>query len=194
MDVLGGTLDQIAREKAGIIRTEGAVVSAPQSPEPRAAIIDVCARHRAQLWLVDEVMRWQALDATLYEQVFELAGPWGDYGRLRLPLVGAHQLTNAATAVAAAEVLAERGVILKDGAIRRGLAAVRWPARVEVVAERPYIVVDVAHNPASLGALRRALALAHPDDVVVITGSFFLVGDVRDTLLRELSQQARTRA
>ena len=258
MDVLGGTLDQIAREKAGIIRTEGAVVSAPQSPEPRAAIIDVCARHRAQLWLVDEVMRWQALDATLYEQVFELAGPWGDYGRLRLPLVGAHQLTNAATAVAAAEVLAGRGVILRDGAIRRGLAAVRWPARVEVVGERPYIVVDVAHNPASLGALRqaletmfagrriilvygmvathdhractsliapladvviattpqhvkplpartlaeeaaryaaqveviddrhaavgRALALARPDDVVVITGSFFLVGDVLEQL------------
>src|SRR2546427_2061317 len=102
-------------------------------------------------------MRWQALDATLHEQVFELAGPWGDYGRLRLPLVGAHQLTNAATAVAAAEVMAERGVILKDGAIRRGLAAVRWPARVEVVGERPYIVVDVAHNPASLGALRQAL-------------------------------------
>src|SRR2546427_7057835 len=117
MDVLGGTLDQIAREKAGIIRTEGAVVSAPQSPEPRAAIIDVCARHRAQLWLVDEVMRWQALDSTLYEQGFQLARPWGDYGRLRLPLVGPHQLTNAATAGAAAAVMAERGVNLKNRSI-----------------------------------------------------------------------------
>src|SRR2546428_111502 len=128
MDVLGGTLDQIAREKAGIIRTEGAVVSAPQTPEPRAAIIDVCTRHRARLWLVDEMMRWQLLDATPYEQLFELSGPWGDYGRLRLPLIGAHQLTNAATAVAAVEVLAERGVALTAGAIRPGLAAVQWSA------------------------------------------------------------------
>ncbi len=270
MDVLGGTLDQIAREKAGIIRTGGAVVSAPQSAEPLAAIIDVCTRHRAKLSLVNEVMRWQSLEASLHDQVFELAGPWGDYGRLRLPLVGAHQLTNAATAVTTAEVLAERGVGLTASAIRKGLATVKCPARVEVIGERPYVVIDVAHNPASLGALRqaleamfagrrlilvfgmvathdhractsliapladvvitttpqhvkplpartladeaaryaaqveviddrqaavrRALALARPDDVVVITGSFFLVGDVRDTLQRELRQQVGTQS
>src|SRR3989442_5356374 len=103
MDVLGGTLDQIAREKAGIIRTEGAVVSAPQSPEPRAAIIDVCARHRAQLWLVDEVMRLQALDSTLYEPVFQLARAWGRYGQRRLPLFRPHEPTNAAAARPAGE-------------------------------------------------------------------------------------------
>jgi len=59
--------------------------------------------------------------------------------------------------------------------------AARYAAQVEVIDDRR-------------AAVQRALALAHPDDVVVITGSFFLVGDVRDTLLRELSQQARTRA
>jgi len=59
--------------------------------------------------------------------------------------------------------------------------AARYAAQVEVIDDRRT-------------AVQRALALAHPDDVVVITGSFFLVGDVRDTLLRELSQQARTRA
>ncbi len=260
MDVLGDTLDAIAREKAGIIRQRGAVVSAPQSPEALAAIIDVCARHQARLWLVDEVMHWRQVSSTLYEQTFDLSGPWRDYGRLRLPLVGAHQLVNAATAVAAAEVLAGRGFRLDAGAVRDGLGRVRWPARVEVVREHPYVVVDVAHNPASLGALRqtleaifpgrrivlvfgmvathdhractsliapladvvivtapqhtkplptgvlaaevsrfaarvevvedrqaavrRALSLAGPEDVVVVTGSFFLVGDVRDSLTR----------
>src|SRR2546428_401261 len=59
--------------------------------------------------------------------------------------------------------------------------AARYAAQVEVIDDRR-------------AAVQRALALAHPDDVVGITGSFFLVGDVRDTLLRELSQQARTRA
>jgi dihydrofolate synthase/folylpolyglutamate synthase len=204
----------------------------------------------------------------LYEQTFSLQGPWGSYGRLRLPLVGAHQLTNAATAVAAVEVLGERGFASGKEAIREGLAALQWPARVEVIHERPYVVLDVAHNPASISALRqtleamfprrriilvfgmvathdhrastsliapladvvivttpqhakplpatvlaeevaryvtrvevvddrhaavdRALALAGDEDVVVITGSFFLVGDMRDALHRNGRWATRT--
>lgn len=261
MEVLGNTLDSIAREKAGIVRAHGDVVSAPQVPEARAAIIEVCAKHEARLRLVDEIMRWQRITAGLHEQVFELEGPWRQYGRLRLPLLGAHQLVNAATAVAAVEVLGELGYPVPDAAFSDGLASLYWPARVEVIHERPYVVVDVAHNPASIGALRqtlestfpgrriilvfgmvathdhrastsliapladavivttphhvkplpasvlaaeaarytthveviddraaavdRALALAGPDDVVVITGSFFLVGEVREVLQKK---------
>lgn len=268
MDVLGATLDAIAREKAGIVRTRGTVVSAPQVPEALAAIIDVCARHEAALWLVDAVMRWEAHTSTLHEQMFSLQGPWRDYGRLRLPLVGAHQLVNAATAVAAVELLGEKGYPVTSGAVADGLAAVRWPARIEVIHERPYVVVDVAHNPASIAALRasleamfparriilvfgmvathdhrattsliapladtvivttpqhakplsasvladevrryanrveviedrraaveRALSLAGDQDVVVITGSFFLVGEVREALYRNGRWATRT--
>ncbi len=268
MEILGTTLDAIAREKAGIIRTHGVVVSAPQAPEALASIIDVCARQEAKLWLVDEVMRWQGLSTTPYEQSFALSGPWGDYGTLALPLIGAHQLVNAATATATAELLRERGFPLVPEAIREGLAALRWPARIEVLREHPYVVVDVAHNPASIGALRqvleglfsgrrivlvfgmvathdhractsliaplaevaivttpqhvrplparvlaeevgryvarvevvedrtaaveRALELADAEDVVVITGSFFLVGDVREALRRKQPGAART--
>lgn len=260
MDVLGTTLDSIAREKAGIIRPEGAVASAPQTPEALAAIIEVCARLRARLWAVDNIMTWRPVHSSLHRQTFELRGRWRDYGTLSLDLVGAHQITNAATAVTAAEILGERGFPVSGEAIRNGLAAVRWPARVEVLQERPYIVADVAHNPASIGALRetleqlfpgrriilvfgmvathdhrattsliapladvviattpqhikplpasvlaeeaaryaksveviddrlaaarRALDLAGPEDVVVITGSFFLVGEIREALLK----------
>ncbi|MDR7404090.1 MAG: Mur ligase family protein, partial [Armatimonadota bacterium] len=91
MEVLGSTLDAIAREKAGIVRRNGVVVSAPQAPEPLAAIIDVCTRHRARLRLVAEEMRWQVLDSTPYRQTVALAGPAADYGAIQLPLVGAHQ-------------------------------------------------------------------------------------------------------
>jgi dihydrofolate synthase/folylpolyglutamate synthase len=261
MDVLGPTLAAIAREKAGIVRTGSAVASAPQPPEALAAIIDVCTRLRAKLWLVDELMSWRPVQGTLHDQTFELRGPWRDYGALSVPLVGTHQITNAATAVAAAEILNEQGFPLTVEAIRNGLASVRWPARVEVLQERPYVVADVAHNPASIGALRdtleqlfpghriilvfgmvathdhrastsllapladvliattphhikplpgrilaqeaaryvkhveviddrlaalhRALALAGPDDVVVVTGSFFLVGDLREAFLKQ---------
>jgi len=260
MDVLGTTLDAIAREKAGIVRPGGAVASAPQQPEALAAIIDVCTRLRANLWLVDEIMSWRPLKTSLHDQSFELRGPWRDYGSLSLPLVGTHQISNAATAVAAAEILGEQGFPLSPKAITKGLASVQWPARVEVLQERPFVVADVAHNPASIGALRetleqlfpgrriilvfgmvathdhrastsllaplaetviattprhikplpgrilaeeaaryvkhveviddrlaalhRAFELAGPDDVIVLTGSFFLVGDLREALLK----------
>ncbi len=260
MSALGDTLDAIAREKAGIIRPESAVASAPQVPEALAAISDVCARLRAKLWLVDQVMTWRPVRTSLHQQTFELHGPWRDYGALSVSLIGAHQITNAATAVTAAEILGERGFPINLSAVSSGLASVRWPARVEVLQERPYVVADVAHNPASIGALRetleqvfpgrriilvfgmvathdhrattsliapvadvviattpqhikplagrvladeaaryvkhveviddrlaatrRALDLASPDDVVVITGSFFLVGEVREALLQ----------
>jgi len=268
MHVLGTTLEAIAREKAGIVRREGLVISAPQAPEALAAIIETCARERAELRLVHERMRWQQEGGSLHEQAFTLRSPVRDYGRLRLPLIGVHQVINAATAVAALEGLSERGLAVDAQAVRAGLAAVSWPARVEVIAERPYVVVDVAHNPASLAALRqtletvfpgrriilvfamvathdhhagtsliapiadtaivttplhlkplpaavlaqevrryvsqvevienreaaaaRALELAGPDDVVVVTGSFFLVGEVREWMHRRALQATRT--
>lgn len=265
--VLGTTLEAIAREKAGIIRHGGVVISAPQAPEALSVIIEVCAREEAELRLVPERMRWEAAGGSLYEQSFTLRSPVRDYGQLRMPLVGAHQLVNAATAVAALEALGERGFAAERDAVASGLASLSWPARIEVVAERPYVVVDVAHNPASLAALRgtlealfpgrriilvfgmvathdhhastgliaplaetvvvttpshlkplpapvlaeevrryvprvevvddrvaavrRALALAGADDVVVVTGSFFLVGEVRELLHRRALSATR---
>ena len=268
MPVLGTTLEAIAREKAGIVRRGGLVVSAPQAPEALAAIIETCAREHAALRLVHERMRWEAVGGSLHEQSFTLRSPVRDYGHLRIPLIGGHQIVNAATGVAALEALAERGFGVSDDATAAGLAALSWPARVEVVREHPYVVVDVAHNPASLAALRetlealfpgrriilvfgmvathdhhastsliaplaqtvivttpqhlkplpaavlaeevrryvprveviedrhaavdRALALAGSDDVVVVTGSFFLVGEVRELLHRRALSATRT--
>ena len=268
MHVLGTTLEAIAREKAGIIRRGGVVISAPQAPEALAAIIDICARDRAELCLVHERMHWERVSGSLHEQSFTLRSPVRDYGCLRMSLIGTHQMVNAATGVAALEALAGRGFGVAHDAVAAGLAALSWPARVEVVREHPYVVVDVAHNPASLAALRetlealfpgrriilvfgmvathdhhastsliapladtvivttphhlkplpgtvlanevrryvgrveviedreaavdRALALAGPDDVVVVTGSFFLVGEARELLHRRALSATRT--
>lgn len=171
MDVLGTTLSSITREKAGITRPGGTVVSAAQVPEALAAIIDVCARQEARLILVPAVMRVEPEEITLHDQTFTMRSTVRSYGRLRLPLVGAHQLTNAATAVAAVEMLAERGFPSGPPSVAEGLAAVRWPARVEVIHERPYVVVDVAHNPASLAALRQALeALFRGRRIILVFG------------------------
>src|SRR4030067_1130055 len=99
------------------------VVIAPPVPEARAEIIAFCTRAGARLVLVDEVMRIEPERFTLYEQTFSLHGPWGSYEHLRLSLVGAHQLTNAATAVAAVEGLSERGFPAGKDGIKGGVGA-----------------------------------------------------------------------
>lgn len=179
MDVLGTTLGAIAREKAGIVRPGGVVVSAPQAPEALASIIDVCARLGADLTLADERMRIRPISSTLYDQAFALDGPARSYGTLRLPLVGAHQLTNVTTAVAALEVLGRRGFPATTASVRDGLAALRWPARVEVVHERPYVVVDVAHNPASIAALRQTLETLFPGRRIILVFGMVATHDHR---------------
>ncbi len=72
-------------------------------------------------------------------------------------MLGAHQLENASTAVAAIEVLRERGVVVSEEALRRGLATVRWPGRMEILGQGPLLVVDGAHNPYSIQRLLEAL-------------------------------------
>jgi dihydrofolate synthase/folylpolyglutamate synthase len=76
---------------------------------------------------------------------------------LSIPLLGQHQLENAATAVAALEVLAEKGFHISGDSITKGLAQVNWPGRLQVLSRRPLLVVDGAHNPDSARKLKQSL-------------------------------------
>lgn len=90
------------------------------------------------------------------------------YPEVTLPLAGWHQQVNAACAVAAAEVLAEREPALGPRAIRDGLAATAWPGRFEVFAGQPAVVLDAAHNPAAAAALRDTLVAHFPERRIVL--------------------------
>jgi dihydrofolate synthase/folylpolyglutamate synthase len=141
--LLGDTLSLIAREKAGIIRPGALVVSAPQVPEAMTMIEEVCEGRRAELVVVgEEEYRWQTGRATLRGQFFELDGE-----RYWIPLLGRHQLANAMTAWAAIDGLEERaGLSVPTTSRREGLRSTRWPGRLEILGENPYVVVDSAHN------------------------------------------------
>ncbi len=85
-----------------------------------------------------------------------------DWGTLELPLLGAHQALNAAVALACLDAVAERGLVVDRDAVVRGFAALRWPARVEVAGEAPWLVIDGAHNVASAEALAEAVRTCFP--------------------------------
>ena len=154
--ILGNTIESIAREKAGIIKPGVAVVTSPQVPEAMAVLESTCKERGAPLIKVREDITWQGGDRTPQGQSVEVTGRLGAHP-LWIPLLGEHQLENAATAVGILEVLKEKGFELSDGALDQGFRQVSWPCRMEVLGKSPLVVCDGAHNPYSAARLRDAI-------------------------------------
>ena len=155
-EVLGSSLAEIAAEKAGIIKTGCVVVTSPQPDAVGKVIQETCLSHGVELVRVGSDVTWRGLSSDLNRQLFQVKGRLGSY-KLSIPLLGQHQLGNAATAVAALEVLAEKGFNISRDSIIDGLARVSWPGRLQILRRRPLIVVDGAHNPDSAQKLRQSL-------------------------------------
>jgi dihydrofolate synthase/folylpolyglutamate synthase len=155
-EVLGNTLTQIAAEKAGIIKPGCAVVSAPQCPEVRSVMSSVCHERGARLIEVGRDIVWRLTEHSDSRQSFGLSGLRRSYD-LTIPLLGEHQLDNAAVAVGLAEVLAEFGAGTSAESIATGLSRVSWPGRLQVLRRDPLLVVDGAHNADSAERLAKAL-------------------------------------
>lgn len=164
MQVLGERLAQIAYEKAGIIKPGVPAISAPQPAEALDVLVDVAAQVGAPLWVADEA----AITAQTPGHA-ALAYPFPDPRSLRPGLLrGVFQRENARLATGAALLLRERGLKIDDAAIRAGLATARWPGRLEIVGDRPPIVLDGAHNGDSARKLLQSLDEAFPGRRIVL--------------------------
>jgi len=171
MDVLGNSLSGIAAEKAGIIKQGSIVVASPQVDEVDRVIKDVCLNCRARLIRVGRDITWQSLGFNLDRQLFQVRGRMGSY-ELSIPLLGQHQLDNAATAVATLEVLAEKGFNISKESIINGLAQVSWPGRFQIVSHHPLLVVDGAHNSDSARRLKHSLEqYFNLDQAILVIGT-----------------------
>jgi dihydrofolate synthase/folylpolyglutamate synthase len=253
---LGHSIEEIAAEKAGIIKSHAWVASAPQRPDARVIIARRCAEMSARLVEVDA--EWSIEDLKVSDGFYSATATSVRRPRkvaIASALPGRFQVQNALTAATAAGLLAERRYQIGDEAISRGISSVRWPGRLERISERPDIYLDGTHNPAgarqllsfweenfagrriflvygamrdkavdeiasllfsraeaviftmpqqsraisaallaeitghfakklmvipdTLEAVERAFACANPDGVVFVTGSLYLVGDIR---------------
>jgi dihydrofolate synthase/folylpolyglutamate synthase len=171
MEVLGNTIAEIAAEKAGIIRQDSIVVSSPQVEAAEKVISGVCAEKNAELIKVGSDITYNGQEYNIYGQKLKVNGRRNTY-ELDIPLIGDHQLINAATAVAALEVLAEKGFTITKESMREGLANVKWPGRLQVLSEKPLLVVDGAHTPESARKMRESLKKYFTfDKAVLIIGS-----------------------
>mgnify|MGYP000710486613 CR=1 FL=1 len=155
-DVLGNSLAEITAEKAGIIKAGSAVVTSPQLDAAAWVIEETCLSCGAQLIKVGNDVTWQGLGFSDDQQRLRVDGRLNSY-ELSIPLLGQHQLGNAATAVATLEVLVEKGFNISQNSIVNGLAQVTWPGRLQIISHHPLIVVDGAHNPDAARRLRESL-------------------------------------
>lgn len=189
MDYLGNTIEEIARVKAGIIKPGVPVVTAAAG-EGLEVIEEVCRENNSRLTLVGRDVIWEHLSLSTAGQRFTIRGRRGVYENLLLPLLGRHQQVNAATAVAAVEILMDLGVALSVEAVRDGLAATRWPGRLEIMRREPLVIIDVAHNYDGARSLRRALEEYFPGrGLVLVIG---MLGDKeRARVAAELAAAAR---
>ena len=167
MEVLGNTLALIAGEKAGIIKPGSTVICSPQFPEVMEVIEKVCRYKGARLVRIGSEVTWERASFNSDGQQFELRGLKRKY-YLNLPLLGEHQLENAATAVAAIEVLTEEETEVSEDNIADGLKEVQWPGRLQILHHQPWVVIDGAHNAYSAKRLGEALRQYFEFDRLII--------------------------
>lgn len=165
-ELLGGTVEKIAAEKAGIVKPGCIAVTYPvQEKEALQAIAAACIREKADL-VAPEAEDIHLRRGGLFENRMEYGGYEVD-----LALPGAHQACNAAMAVEIALALWRQGLDIPDEAILEGLEATRFPARIEVLRRQPLVLLDGSHNPAGAAALAATLkAQKLPQKPAVVLG------------------------
>jgi dihydrofolate synthase/folylpolyglutamate synthase len=142
---LGNTIEQIANEKAAIIKPGNRVITGCEGPA--LAIVERYARDaEATLWRLGKEIRVESTPMGWEGHLVSVAGPGFEHSELRMPLVGDYQPANAALAVATAHLLDD----VTDEAVHKGLASTSWPGRLQTISTRPRVVVDGGHNPAAM--------------------------------------------
>jgi dihydrofolate synthase / folylpolyglutamate synthase len=190
---LGDTVAEIAREKAGIIRRSGVVVTLPQQPQANdvigRTIMEMEARGVSAVAYVPPVSPASAQYLAAEQGRAVSRYPlqvMGEEILVETPLVGRHQLRNVALAIAAAEELGRQGFPVTAGSIQRGIRETHWPGRFQVLPAAggaPEYVFDVAHNPAGAWALRSTLSAAYGERPLT-----FIFGAMRDKAIGEMAE------
>ncbi|MFH1063319.1 MAG: cyanophycin synthetase [Candidatus Omnitrophota bacterium] len=155
--ILGNSIEKIAREKAGIIKKDTLVVTVSQLPQAWDEINLACKNNNAKLYQVGKDFLYDVVGNNLDGSIFDFKSKDVDYLGLHISLAGQFQVVNAALALGVIHLLRLHEIVVSSIAIRRGLEATHWPGRMHVVHKNPFLVLDGAQNPASAQVLRAAV-------------------------------------
>jgi len=168
-EVLGNTILEIAREKGGIIKPGGVLVTAIQDDEVYTLFKEICGKLGSRIFRVGNDITFRKGRSGIEGQSLRIKGLRESYD-LFTPLLGGHQLLNASAAVGAVEALSFSGVDVPAKAIALGLREVRWPGRLEVMQRKPLVVLDSAKDAEAMRALKEAVkGFSHRGLIAVVS-------------------------
>lgn len=163
---LGNTVEEIAGEKAGIIKDNGLCLWCSDDDAAEQVICGEAVKRNAKLIKADK--------SSLNVKSYELSGTVFDYNGLldvKLNLLGSFQPLNAANVISAVNILNCNGFFVSEDALRRGIANTVWKARFEIISEKPLIIADGGHNPEGVSAAVESIKLYFGDTKVnIVTG------------------------
>lgn len=175
MNILGESIEEIAYEKAGIIKSNQITVLYPQRFKKAEEVIEQVCKEKNSICV-------KVSEDNVVQKEFSLEGQKMDYyfndiiyKDIMLPLLGDHQLLNAAVTISAAVKLNELGFALNEDSIRKGISKVEWPGRLSIIYKKPFIVIDGAHNEDGIYVLAKAVKKYFKDENIVI-----LMGMLKD--------------
>ena len=163
---LGDTIAKIAAEKAGIIKENRPILFCGKDKEAEQVISEKAASRSAPFYTVEN-RETKLFEATLEGTRFS----WRNYDDVFIPLLGTYQPENAQNVLYATELLNKEGIKISEEAIQKGLKAVKWPARYEIVSKDPLIICDGGHNPEGIESAVQSTKLYFKEEkLLVITG------------------------
>lgn len=159
IEELGNSVEKIAKEKSGIIKRNVPVISAPQKPSVRKIIKKETDIKGSTYIEVGKHVKFRIIESNANGSVFSLKTPNNVFSNLKIKLIGEHQVLNAVVAITAVEIVYTQTKAKKslDASIKKGIKDVKIPCRIQVISKRPLVILDVAHNTASVKALKNTI-------------------------------------
>ncbi len=156
MDYLGNTIKEIAEVKAGIIKKGSDIITGIMKEDALNVVKKVSSERETILHRIKNNENYKVTDLNIKKTTFDYYGK-KTYKNLKLKLLGEHQAKNASMALKAVELLNNKGYVITENAIRKGLTTVIWPVRLEVMKENPMVLIDAAHNVDGMNALSKSI-------------------------------------
>lgn len=184
--ILGDKIEEIAEEKAGIIKAGISVVTGSKLPTVIEVIEKKAQEKKARFYAINQQFHIQPRSYNEEQQTFSFQSMFAQYGDLVISLKGKHQLQNAGVAIMALEVLKQYYAIIWDEEhLREGLRKTFWMGRMEQVNAKPLTIIDGAHNPEGMAAVRDTLDQYYSDRPVTVMFSAMKDKDIL-TMLKHL--------
>lgn len=187
--ILGKTVEEIARKKAGIIKRDGILVTATDNEKVFELFKRICKRKNSRLFRVGEDIKLKKLSSSIDGQTFQVRGMKGNFDNMYTGLLGNHQTLNAATAIGTIEALGYHDINIPKRAVFEGLKKVKWPGRLEIMQKRPLVVLDCAKDPTAARKLKEAMLDEFEYDKLILVVSISSDKDIQ-SMIGEMAPMA----